>query len=49
MTPNPMNPDCRAGKHQACAGDAWDETNDQPAQCTCPCHAHPTGTEVRGL
>lgn len=33
-----MNPDCSAGKHPACAGDAWDTTHDQPTHCTCTCH-----------
>ena len=33
-----MNPDCRAGKCDSCAGDGWDEETDQPAPCSCPCH-----------
>jgi hypothetical protein len=33
-----MNPDCRNGKHAACAGDAWDEERDEPTTCSCPCH-----------
>ena len=33
-----MNPDCRAGKHSACAGDAWDEQADAPTTCSCWCH-----------
>lgn len=32
------NPDCRDGKHHACAGDAWDEETDQPTRCACVCH-----------
>jgi hypothetical protein len=34
----PVNPDCAVGKHQACAGDAWDEVLDAPTVCTCLCH-----------
>lgn len=33
-----LNPDCRDGKHRACAGDAWDEELDQPTRCACACH-----------
>lgn len=36
--PIPRNPECRDGKHSNCQGDAWDETNDAPALCECPCH-----------
>jgi len=36
-----MNPDCWAGKHQACSGDAWNEVEDVPAPCVCPCHEEP--------
>jgi hypothetical protein len=35
----PLNPDCAEGKDAACAGDAWDLVNDQPARCSCECHA----------
>ncbi|MFD6029817.1 hypothetical protein ACFWE5_03830 [Cellulosimicrobium funkei] len=35
----PVNPDCRDGKHRACAGDAWDFDADQPDDCSCTCHA----------
>lgn len=35
----PVNPDCRDGKHHACAGDAWDFDTDQPDDCSCTCHA----------
>ncbi|MCR1983996.1 hypothetical protein NSA53_17330 [Cellulosimicrobium cellulans] len=42
----PMNPDCRDGKHRACAGDAWDLDTDQPTACSCTCHtAQPTEEE----
>lgn len=34
-----LNPDCEGGKHQACAGDAWDFDADGPTACGCPCHA----------
>jgi len=36
--PRPVNPDCKAGKHDACFGDAWDFEKDQPAPCECNCH-----------
>ncbi len=42
----PMNPDCEAGKHVACAGDAWDFNTDQPARCTCTCHDAPAPDEL---
>jgi len=32
------SPDCWAGKHRACSGDAWDEDTDAPTPCECPCH-----------
>jgi hypothetical protein len=34
----PLNPDCAGGKHGSCAGDAWDFTNDERADCGCVCH-----------
>ena len=37
----PMNPDCEASKHAACAGDAWDFDTDQPVRCACTCHGGP--------
>jgi hypothetical protein len=33
-----MNPDCRDGKHRACAGDGWDYIADEPIPCPCTCH-----------
>lgn len=33
-----MNPDCRAGKHHACSGTAWDEDRDELGTCSCTCH-----------
>lgn len=33
-----IDPDCVAGKHRACRGEAWGEVNDRPAPCECPCH-----------
>jgi hypothetical protein len=33
-----VNPDCEAGKHRACNGEAWDFTRDELAVCLCPCH-----------
>lgn len=39
VTPaGPMDPDCRGGKHKACAGSAWDDQADELTACTCPCH-----------
>ncbi len=34
----PLNPDCRDGKHTACAGDAWDYAEDDITRCACACH-----------
>lgn len=34
----PLDPDCRAGKHAACLGRAWDEEADEQVPCGCPCH-----------
>lgn len=34
----PLDPDCRAGKHRACGGTAWDNNNDHIVDCGCPCH-----------
>lgn len=36
--PEHLNPDCRDGKHHACAGDAWDNHQDEPTACACDCH-----------
>lgn len=36
--PLQVNPDCRDGKHDACAGDAWDLDADLPTTCKCWCH-----------
>jgi hypothetical protein len=33
-----LNPDCWNGKHQACAGDAWNGMTDEPSPCQCTCH-----------
>ncbi|GAA2577652.1 hypothetical protein GCM10009862_16200 [Microbacterium binotii] len=33
-----IDPDCRDGKHRACLGNAWDDENDKPTDCGCPCH-----------
>lgn len=37
------NPDCVAGKHAACAGDAWDEAADGLVGCGCTCHRQEDG------
>lgn len=35
----PLSPECRDRfKHQACAGQALDETTDEIVDCTCRCH-----------
>jgi hypothetical protein len=36
---NHLSPDCLAGKHKACRGDAWCFEDDRPAECLCACHA----------
>lgn len=28
-------PECRAGKHVNCNGQAWDSEKDEPTQCGC--------------
>lgn len=33
-----LSPDCTAGKHVACSGDAWDELWDALSRCECDCH-----------
>jgi hypothetical protein len=33
-----FNPDCEAGKHHVCPGDAWDSEADEPTDCACECH-----------
>lgn len=33
-----ISPDCQAGKHTACVGEAWDVTEDAPTGCECDCH-----------
>ena len=38
---NPIDPDCRDGKHRACLGETWDDVYDRPAECGCPCHSEP--------
>ena len=35
---NRLDPDCVAGKHPACQGWAWDDEDDVPCRCECPCH-----------
>lgn len=40
--PEPLNPDCREGKHRACRGDAWDVQADRECACGCECHRFPT-------
>lgn len=33
-----LNPDCRAGSHRACSGDAWSLALDELVPCGCSCH-----------
>lgn len=42
------NPDCRDGKHRACAGDAWDTETDQRVWCRCTCHDKGRAMDARG-
>lgn len=45
LPPNVLvNPDCKAGKHDACNGDAWDTVQDAVTECPCTCHT-PNGEE----
>lgn len=39
-----VNPDCKAGKHDACNGDAWDTVKDAVTECPCTCHT-PNGED----
>jgi hypothetical protein len=32
-----VSPDCRAAKHGACSGDAWDDAADKVVPCECRC------------
>lgn len=34
-------PECRDGKHDNCAGQAWDFDRDQPVPCSCEEAGHP--------
>lgn len=47
----PVSPDCHAGKHTACTGDAWDLEEDRPTACDCACHDpggwHSYGVDIR--
>lgn len=36
--PGPLSPDCLAGKHAPCSGDAWDTPRDVLTDCRCSCH-----------
>lgn len=43
MRPEPgyvLSPDCTAGKHRACSGDAWDVVADEGTGCECDCHPY---------
>lgn len=35
-------PECAAGKHVNCQGEAWDQEADEPTLCTCPGLEHPS-------
>jgi len=45
-SPIQTNPDCAAGKHDACNGDGWDTRFE--TVCECPCDCHPPKGEDRG-
>lgn len=34
-------PECKAGKHGNCNGEAWDEEVDEPTSCGCTFCANP--------
>ena len=34
----PIDPDCRAGKHAACPGWPFDLDTDRSTDCYCACH-----------
>lgn len=38
--PPPVCPECTAGKHDNCHGDAWDNEKDAPAVCECWANNH---------
>ena len=35
VKPMPICPECKAGKHENCKGDAWDFEEDRPIMCMC--------------
>lgn len=39
--PEPICPECAAGKHRNCTGWALDETTDEVVACGCVIHAVP--------
>lgn len=39
MIPTAKSPDCRDGNDRKCDGQAWDDKQDRPTACACPCHA----------
>lgn len=41
--PDPVCPECRAGKHTNCDGTAWDQAADAPTTCACHTADHPGG------
>ncbi|WP_205529090.1 hypothetical protein [Microbacterium halotolerans] len=43
----PRSPDCVAGKHRACGGDAWDDAADDVCDCRCGCHSEEVAADER--
>lgn len=39
-------PECKAGKHSNCLGDAWDFEHDVPTVCDCWISSHIQSTET---
>lgn len=36
--PDPISPDCKAGKHPVHPDEAWDDEKDEITECRCECH-----------
>jgi hypothetical protein len=48
MTPR-ICPECAAGKHINCTGEAWDNEADAPTECECVLHVWLDPDDVGGL
>lgn len=49
VTHQPIDPDCRDGKHGACRGEAWNDTLDTYGPCHCHCHTRSTALAEAGV